>query len=102
MALEYRQGFLGKGTHFGIKARLRLALEQGNPHDVIRCLLLKIRDVEWQPSHWLKNSDRSHPAWIGSGWWRDAPCRSERRQFLVCLGMIGHHHRCRLKHGRVG
>jgi hypothetical protein len=40
MTLEYRQVFLGEGTELGIQTGLRLALKEGNPHDVIRCLLL--------------------------------------------------------------
>ena len=43
MTLQYRQVFLGKGPQLGIQARLRLTLERGNSHHVIRRLFLNKR-----------------------------------------------------------
>jgi hypothetical protein len=53
MTLDYGKVFLGKGTELGIQTGLGLALKERDPHDVICCLLLQVRNVEYRPCHGL-------------------------------------------------
>ena len=49
MTLDYGKVFLGKGAKLGIQTGLRLALKEGDPHDVICCLLLQVRNINIGP-----------------------------------------------------
>ena len=49
MTLNYRQVFLGKRTELGIQTGLRLALKERDPHHVICCLLLQVRNINIGP-----------------------------------------------------